>query len=298
MNLTLKQFDALISGETKSIRPKFIRNPDTGETYALVSTEPDSKSYRNAKYEKVSPQANTTYFYKLSEQDLTQYEDQKFSALPPGIEIKFLTLKNGSDSDFDPQKHITKRQLYELISTIGRDSSWWPLDDLEYDDENYIKNPTCAVMFSNGKPAGLHLFNSRDLKQKGEVTAGYIGILPDFRGQGLGKKIITYVLHHLTKEGCNAYYLDTSDSDIISKPAGGGAAVSAYHVYECLGFKRIYTAELQSDDTIQAIPGLPINPSKFNISANYYTQNGKPRPRYTDEAMHERLNSAFSSPSR
>ena len=81
-----------------------------------------------------------------------------------------------------------------LYDTIGRSHHWVDrrrLSDAELSDALTAKGVEIFVAYGNGVPAG---YFELDWRNGGEIWLAYFGIIPDFRGRGLGKWLLSEAL--------------------------------------------------------------------------------------------------------
>ncbi|MEC3997734.1 GNAT family N-acetyltransferase [Actinacidiphila sp. DG2A-62] len=79
-----------------------------------------------------------------------------------------------------------------LYTAVGGDVSW--TDRLEWPPERwaaYLERPGCEtwVAYERGTPAGYVELEAQD---DGAVEIVYFGLLPDFRGRGIGGHLLSY----------------------------------------------------------------------------------------------------------
>lgn len=79
-----------------------------------------------------------------------------------------------------------------LYTAVGADVSW--IDRLPWPRERWrthLERPGCEiwVAYERGTPAG---FVELDAQDEGAVEIAYFGLLPDFRGRGIGGHLLSY----------------------------------------------------------------------------------------------------------
>jgi GNAT superfamily N-acetyltransferase len=82
------------------------------------------------------------------------------------------------------------------------------------------------VLWVDGVPAGLAELDRRDLP---DVELAYFGIMPEFIGQGLGRFLLDWAIHHAWRARPRRFWVHTCDLD----------HPRALEVYQKAGF-RIY----------------------------------------------------------
>ena len=119
---------------------------------------------------------------------------------PPGIEVR---------RAFRPTTGFY-RYLYDAI---GADWLWY--DRKLLDDESLaaiIHDPEVEVnvLWAQGVPAGLA---ELDFRGPPDVELAYFGVLPDFIGQGLGRFLLDWAVHHVWRSRPRRFWVHTCDLD-------------------------------------------------------------------------------------
>jgi GNAT superfamily N-acetyltransferase len=120
-----------------------------------------------------------------------------------------------------------------LYDAIGRDWTWYErklLDDGQLAPIIHDPRVEVNVLFAEGVPAGLAELDFRD---PGDVELAYFGVLPEFIGQGLGRFLLDWAVHHAWRARPRRLWVHTCDLD---HPRALG-------VYQKAGF-RIYDRRL------------------------------------------------------
>ncbi|MGH6918164.1 MAG: GNAT family N-acetyltransferase, partial [Geminicoccaceae bacterium] len=100
-----------------------------------------------------------------------------------------------------------------LYDEIGRDWTWYErnlLDDAEL--AAIIHDPAVEVnvLFADGRTAGLAELDRRDAA---DVELAYFGVLPAFIGQGLGRFLLDWAIHHVWRSRPRRLWVHTCDLD-------------------------------------------------------------------------------------
>jgi ribosomal protein S18 acetylase RimI-like enzyme len=101
-----------------------------------------------------------------------------------------------------------------LYSAVGRDFSW--VDRLKWTDEQieaHLCRPdvTLLVLYLDGTPAGYAELDSASSEPGTELQ--YLGIIPDFHGQGLGKHLLSATVERAFADGASRVWLSTRSTD-------------------------------------------------------------------------------------
>jgi GNAT superfamily N-acetyltransferase len=100
-----------------------------------------------------------------------------------------------------------------LYDAIGKDWTWYErklLGDAEL--AAIIHNPEVEVnvLWVGGVPAGLA---ELDLRELPDVELAYFGILPELIGQGLGRFLLDWSIHHAWRARPRRFWVHTCDLD-------------------------------------------------------------------------------------
>ena len=100
-----------------------------------------------------------------------------------------------------------------LYSEVGRLYHW--IDRLVWTDEevrSHLARPeiTLWVMYSEGAPAG---YFELERHTDGSTEIAYFGLLQEFLGRGLGKRLLTEAVERAWTEGANRVWLHTCTLD-------------------------------------------------------------------------------------
>lgn len=100
-----------------------------------------------------------------------------------------------------------------LYDAIGRDWLWYErnlLDDASL--AAIIHDPAVEVnvLWADGVPAGLAELDSR---KPPDVELAYFGVLPEFIGQGLGRFLLDWAVHHAWRVRPRRFWVHTCDLD-------------------------------------------------------------------------------------
>jgi GNAT superfamily N-acetyltransferase len=116
-----------------------------------------------------------------------------------------------------------------LYDAIGKDWTWYErklLGDAELAAIIHDPGVEVNVLWFDGVPAGLAELDRRDLP---DVELAYFGIVPEFIGQGLGRFLLDWAIHHAWRARPRRFWVHTCDLD----------HPRALEVYQKAGF-RIY----------------------------------------------------------
>jgi GNAT superfamily N-acetyltransferase len=116
-----------------------------------------------------------------------------------------------------------------LYDAIGKDWTWYErklLGDAELATIIHDPRVEVNVLWVDGVPAGLAELDRRDLP---DVELAYFGIVPEFIGQGLGRFLLDWSIHHAWRAWPRRFWVHTCDLD----------HPRALEVYQKAGF-RIY----------------------------------------------------------
>lgn len=162
-------------------------------------------------------------------------------------------------------KEFTIRQATEAdfatIDEINRSSGCWDggltshellenrhgkIDGLDWAEQmtkavaKYIRKPgvVCFVAEVNGKIVGYAAGEKKKTRQieLGEVS--YNAVLPEYRGQGIGRELVKGVMQNLRDSGARVLYVVTIDKD---QPAAA--------MYEKLGFEKLISHRYYTMDS-------------------------------------------------
>lgn len=117
-----------------------------------------------------------------------------------------------------------------LYSMIGEDWTW-VMRRLLADDElrQILEDPAVEVnvLWVGGVPAGLA---ELDRRQPPDVELAYFGLLPEFIGQGLGRWLLDWTIHHAWRAQPRRLWVHTCDLD--HPRAIGVYRKSGFRVYD------------------------------------------------------------------
>lgn len=99
-----------------------------------------------------------------------------------------------------------------LYGEVGRHHHW--VDRLEWSDEqvrSYLDSPDVGlwVLWLHGAPTGYFELRS----QEGATEIAYFGLLPEFKGRGLGKHLLTAATQTAWGAGARRVWLHTCSLD-------------------------------------------------------------------------------------
>lgn len=100
-----------------------------------------------------------------------------------------------------------------LYAAVGRDHHW--VDRLEWTEEqvrSHLSRETQSlyVAYSRGAPAG---YFELEVHEGGAVEIAYFGLLPEFKGRGLGKYLLTEACRRAWRAGAQRVWLHTCSLD-------------------------------------------------------------------------------------
>jgi GNAT superfamily N-acetyltransferase len=116
-----------------------------------------------------------------------------------------------------------------LYDAIGAEWTWYErklLCDAELAATIHDAGVEVNVLWADGVPAGLA---ELDFREPPDVELAYFGVLPDFIGQGLGRFLLDWAVHHVWRSRPRRFWVHTCDLD----------HPRALDVYQKAGF-RIY----------------------------------------------------------
>jgi GNAT superfamily N-acetyltransferase len=117
-----------------------------------------------------------------------------------------------------------------LYSTIGEDWTWVMRRLLADDDlRQILEDPGVEVnvLWVGGVPAGLA---ELDRRQPADAELAYFGLLPEFIGQGLGRWLLDWTIHHAWRAQPRRLWVHTCDLD--HPRAIGVYRKSGFRVYD------------------------------------------------------------------
>jgi GNAT superfamily N-acetyltransferase len=100
-----------------------------------------------------------------------------------------------------------------LYDAIGKDWTWYErklLDDTQLAAVIHHPGVEVNVLWVDGVPAGLAELDGRG---RPDIELGYFGILPEFIGQGLGRWLVDWAIHHAWRRGPRRFWVHTCDLD-------------------------------------------------------------------------------------
>jgi len=100
-----------------------------------------------------------------------------------------------------------------LYDAIGADWTWYErkkLDDAQLAAILHDPRVEVNVLWAQGVPAGLAELDGRD---RAAIELAYFGILPEFIGQGLGRWLVDWAIHHAWRARPRRLWVHTCDLD-------------------------------------------------------------------------------------
>jgi GNAT superfamily N-acetyltransferase len=100
-----------------------------------------------------------------------------------------------------------------LYDAIGKDWRWYErklLGDAELAAIIHDPRVEVNVLWLDGVPAGLAELDRRDLP---DVELAYFGIVPEFIGQGVGRYLLDWAIHHGWRPRPRRFWVHTCDLD-------------------------------------------------------------------------------------
>lgn len=100
-----------------------------------------------------------------------------------------------------------------LYDAIGANWTWYErkkLDDAQLAAILHDSRVEMNVLWAQGVPAGLAELDGRD---PADIELAYFGILPEFIGQGLGRWLVDWAIHHAWHSRPRRFWLHTCDLD-------------------------------------------------------------------------------------
>lgn len=100
-----------------------------------------------------------------------------------------------------------------LYDAIGADWTWYErklLADRELAAIIHDPRVEVNVLWAGGVPAGLA---ELDQREPPDVELAYFGVLPEFIGQGLGRFLLDWAVHHVWRSRPRRFWVHTCDLD-------------------------------------------------------------------------------------
>jgi GNAT superfamily N-acetyltransferase len=100
-----------------------------------------------------------------------------------------------------------------LYDAIGADWTWYErkkLDDAQLAAILHDPKAEVNVLWVRGVPAGLAELDGRDPP---DIELAYFGMLPEFIGQGLGRWLLVWAIHHAWRAQPRRFWVHTCDLD-------------------------------------------------------------------------------------
>ena len=100
-----------------------------------------------------------------------------------------------------------------LYDAIGRDWTWYErklLGDAELAAIIGDADVEVNVLWVEGVPAGLA---ELDFRERPDVELAYFGVLPEFIGQGYGRWLLDWAVHHAWRSRPRRFWVHTCDLD-------------------------------------------------------------------------------------
>ena len=100
-----------------------------------------------------------------------------------------------------------------LYDAIGKDWTWYErklLGDAELAAIIGDANVEVNVLWVEGVPAGLA---ELDFRERPDVELAYFGVLPEFIGQGYGRWLLDWAVHHVWRSRPRRLWVHTCDLD-------------------------------------------------------------------------------------
>lgn len=293
--MTAEEFALVRSGQTKT-KPKMIRNPETGEFFRLVpgdfSQEPPRKPY----YEPIALEPTKVIYLESSKEIMDSYRHRKALRAPEGVEMKTYRLQP-KDSREASEGEISRKQLFALMSAIGRDSRWWSIEDPFYDAQGYFEPLTINVMFKHGKPIGVAMWEEPDPADPTHTYASFMGLVEHERSIANSGFLMKWMMKSLADKGVDHAITTTSAHDsllniehetplAVGDEIRKGLCITDVIDVHASGFAHTPRSEH---------PGHYLSHTDMNMSPDFYTDpdTGKTLPRYEYAALIDRLNHAF-----
>jgi GNAT superfamily N-acetyltransferase len=100
-----------------------------------------------------------------------------------------------------------------LYDAIGRDWLWYErtlLTDAQLAATIHDPKVEVNVLWAEGVPAGLAELDSREAP---DIELAYFGIVSEFIGQGLGRLLLDWAVHHAWRSQPRRFWVHTCDLD-------------------------------------------------------------------------------------
>lgn len=137
-----------------------------------------------------------------------------------------ITFRQADINDFEDVLKLYKQVIKTTFTTWDKD---YPSKDMIKDD---IQSNRLLVMLDDNKIIGVAAVDDNKFIDEGEKIGGFarICVSPDYQHQGLGTKLVKYIIEKLKTSGCKKIKLRVS----INNP-------TAIKMYERCGFSRVGT---------------------------------------------------------
>ena len=282
------EFQDYLSGR-KQPRPKILVHPETRHYYRLV--EQKNVPVKDWRYEEIKIDPVNVDFYSIGAEKLQEALKNE-PAMPEGCHIKSYRLHQ---KDLRPNEQLIKPiQLYTLLNAIGIDSSWWPLEDPNYNVEHIFGEARINVLFRDKKPLGAILWDDSDIKKDGSSTWLMVGLRPEERSHGYGSFLIKWQMAELSRQGATSLNLYTGDTDFIVSKDGTQIPASSY--YEKLGAVKKGTDYADHRAMVgNSHHSIIIDHSMLDMPEEYFADpaTSARQPRFEEQELGRRLDAAF-----
>lgn len=139
-------------------------------------------------------------------QTWTTYTYYKLETSLENADIAF-SLRDG----FVVAKHWTVDYFKYMYASVGRQHSWWYMlyKSREYLEDQYLNDPKSSyvTLMHAGQPAGFSIVTDEG---NGRSNLAYIGLLPEFRSMGLGKRFLNDCLVYASRQSSRMWVYTTS----------------------------------------------------------------------------------------
>ena len=93
----------------------------------------------------------------------------------------------------DP-RYLSWNQFRALYAAVGSASGWWPLEDKNFDTNEFFGNKEMFMLSHKGKPIGFTCIE-RSYEGKADHTGiVFVGIIPSEQGKGYGKMLFAHAM--------------------------------------------------------------------------------------------------------
>ncbi len=153
------------------------------------------------------------------ERDISSYEEQNNDE-----NISFATFKEGKDEKY---RCLIQNKVFDSANRQSINK-----EDIIYEKyQNYYIPEGCIFI----KHKGVHVGYGQLIKKDSKIYIANFGILPEYRGEGYGKKLLKYIVNIAHDLGNSKIYLkcDKKNIEAVNLYIGEGfKTIDTYHEYK------------------------------------------------------------------